>query len=51
MAMIVVNRFGKRPFSIPCYKDIDAKEAAWLYIHYVYCIYGLPDTIISDYSL
>jgi len=28
MVMILVNYFGKRPFSIPCHKDIDAKEVA-----------------------
>jgi len=28
MVIILVNRFGKRPFLIPCYKNIDAKEAA-----------------------
>ena len=49
MVIILVNRFGKRPFSIPCYKNIDAKEAAQLYIHYVYRIYGPLDTIVSDY--
>jgi len=49
IVMILVNYFGKRPFSIPYYKDIDAKEVAQLYIHYVYQIYGLLDTIISDY--
>jgi len=49
MVMILVNCFGKRPFLIPCHKDIDAKEVAQLYIHYVYRIYGLLDTIISDY--
>jgi hypothetical protein len=48
MVMILVDRFGKRPFSIPCHKNIDAKEAARLYIHYVYRIYGPPDTIVSD---
>ena len=51
MAMIVVDRFGKHLFLIPCYKDIDAKEAAQLYIHYIYCIYGPLDTIISNHSL
>ena len=50
MAIIVVDRFGKRLFSIPCHKDIDAKEAARLYIHYVYRIYGPPDTIVFDHS-
>jgi len=28
MVIILVNRFGKRPFLIPYYKNIDAKEAA-----------------------
>jgi len=48
MVIILVNCFGKRPFSIPYHKDINAKEVAQLYIHYVYQIYGLPDTIISN---
>ena len=48
MAMVIVNCFGKRPFLIPYYKNIDAKEAAWLFIYYVYWIYGPPDTIISN---
>ena len=28
MVIILVNRFGKRLFLIPCHKDIDAKEVA-----------------------
>ena len=48
MVIILVNRFSKRPFLIPCYKNINAKEAAQLYIYYVYQIYGLLDTIISN---
>ena len=28
MVMVLVDRFGKRPFLIPCYKNINAKEAA-----------------------
>ena len=47
--MILINRFSKCLFLIPCYKNIDAKEAAQLYIYYVYQIYGPPDTIISNY--
>jgi hypothetical protein len=50
MVIILVNRFSKRLFLIPYYKNINAKEAAQLYIHYVYRIYGPPDTIISNYS-
>ena len=49
IVIILVDRFSKYLFSIPCYKNINAKEAAQLYIHYVYQIYGPPDTIISDY--
>ena len=36
MVIILINCFGKCPFSIPYYKNIDAKEAAWLYIYYIY---------------
>ena len=50
MAMIIVDHFSKRLFLIPCHKNIDAKEAARLFIHYIYWIYGLLDTIISDYG-
>jgi hypothetical protein len=46
--MIFVNRFGKRPISLPCKKNVDAKEAARLYINVLYRIYRLPDTIVSD---
>jgi len=49
MVIILVNRFSKRPFLIPYYKNINTKEAAWLYIYYVYQIYGPLDTIVSDY--
>ena len=47
--MILVNRFSKRPFLIPYHKDIDTKEVAQLYIYYIYRIYGLLDTIISNH--
>ena len=50
MVIILVNRFGKRLFLIPYYKNIDAKEAAQLYIYYVYQIYGLLNTIVFNYG-
>jgi transposase InsO family protein len=49
MVMILVDCFSKRLFLIPYHKNIDVKEAAWLYIYYIYWIYGLLDTIVSDY--
>jgi len=51
MVMVIVNRFSKRPFLIPYYKNINIKEAAQLYIYYVYQIYGLLDIIVSNYML
>jgi len=51
MVIVIVNRFSKRLFLILYYKNIDTKEAARLYIYYVYQIYGLLDTIISNYRL
>ena len=51
IVLVIVDRLGKRPFSIPCKKTVNAKETARLYIHYVYRIYGPPDTIVSDRGL
>lgn len=48
MALVIVDRFAKRTISIPCFKNVDAKETARLFIHYVYRIYGPPDTVVSD---
>lgn len=45
---MVVDCLGKRQFSLPCYKTAKAKDAAWMYYKHIYCIYGLPDTIVSD---
>ena len=49
IVIILVNRFSKRLFLIPYYKNINTKEVAQLYVYYVYRIYGLLDTIILDY--
>ena len=49
MVIVLVDRFSKYLFLIPCYKNINAKEVAQLYIYYIYQIYRLLDTIILDY--
>ena len=36
IVIILVDCFGKRPFLIPYYKNINTKEAAQLYIYYIY---------------
>ena len=51
MAMVIINCFSKYPFLIPYYKNINAKEAAWLFIYYVYRIYGPLDIIIFNRGL
>ena len=50
IVIILVDCFSKHPFLIPYYKNINAKEAAQLFIYYVYRIYRPPDTIISNYG-
>ena len=45
---VFVNRFGKRPISIPCYRTVDAPELARLYLIHVYKYYGPATTIVSD---
>ena len=49
IVIILVNRFSKRPFLIPYYKNINTKKVARLYIYYVYRIYRPLDTIVLDH--
>ena len=49
--ILIVNRFRKRPISLPYKKTINAKGAARLYINFPYWIYRLLDTIVSNCSL
>ena len=45
---VVVDRFGKRAFSLPCKKTVTAAQAAQLYYEYIWRIYGTPETATSD---
>jgi hypothetical protein len=45
---VFVDRLTKRPISIPCHKDIDAKGTARLFVDHVYRWVGLPESIVSD---
>jgi predicted aspartyl protease len=47
-ALVVVDRLGKRPISIPCHKTVGPRELAELFVEHVYRHYGAPDTIVSD---
>jgi len=45
---VVVDRFGKRTFTLPCKRTIDAPGLAELYYTHIWRIYGAPETIVSD---
>jgi hypothetical protein len=36
MVLVIVDQFAKQTFLILCFKNIDAKETAKLFIYYVY---------------
>ena len=46
--LVVVDRLGKRPVSVPYYKTTTARELATLFIKHIWRHYGPPDTIVSD---
>ena len=45
---VIVDRFGKRAFSLPCHKSVTAAQAAELYYKHVWRIYGTPEMATSD---
>jgi transposase InsO family protein len=48
MVCVFVDRLGKRPISIPCNKEVDARVLAQLYLIHVHKYYGPTTTIVSD---
>jgi hypothetical protein len=45
---VVINRLTKIRYFVPCSTTVDAKELANLFIMNISCLYGLPNSIISD---
>jgi transposase InsO family protein len=45
---VFVCRLSKKLISIPCYKDVTARDMARLFIEHVYRHHGAPDSIVSD---
>ena len=48
MVYVVIDRLGKRAYSIPCQKTAIAKDMARLYITYVWRTHGPPNSIVSN---
>ena len=46
--LVFVDRLTKRPISVPCHKNIDARGTACLFLTHVYRHKGAPLTIVSD---
>jgi hypothetical protein len=48
MIALFVDRLGKRPITIPVHDTITAKQLVPLFLLYVVCYVGIPETIVSD---
>lgn len=46
--LLITDQFSKAIVTIPCVEKINAAQTADLLIKRVFCIYGIPDKIISD---
>ena len=46
--LVVVCHLTKRPISILCMKEMDAKQLAHLFTMYFYQYYSAPNTIVLD---
>ena len=46
--LVIIDRLGKDSITIPCYKTINARGLATLFINWVYRFGHTPETIISD---
>ena len=47
-SFVVVDRLTKMAHSIPTTKKVCATHVGDLFIQHVFCIHGLPETIVSD---
>jgi transposase InsO family protein len=48
MLFVVIDRLSKQSYSIPCHKTINVRGMAELFLKYIWCREGYPDSIVSD---
>jgi hypothetical protein len=48
MLFVVIDRLSKQSYLIPCYKTINARGIAELFLKYIWCREGYPDSIVLD---
>jgi hypothetical protein len=46
--LVIVDQLTKMAIYLPCWKDIDSPELAWLFFEHVICKHGIPDNIVTD---
>ena len=46
--LVIVDRLTQMAIYLPCRKDIDSPEVAWLSFEHVICKRGVPDNIVTD---
>ena len=45
---VFVDRFSKMALFVPTTNEVNAEDTATLFIKHVFCLFGLPDDIVSD---
>ena len=46
--MVVMDRFSKMAYFVPCNKAIDASHVADLYFREIMKLHGIPNTMVSN---
>jgi len=48
--LVVVDRLSKMAHYIPTTTDVNSKQVARLFFDNIFCLHGIPDSIVFDYG-